>query len=168
MSRSYSSEASRTIRCMCRDAARALPILAYCLIPNHVHLVVRPTFGYRSCRSAHWLFTSHARRYHWRSTNSARTSGRDVFKTLRFNRSSSAHSSAIRRANPLAAKLVARAEDWRSSSLRWLAVACDLASRTVPHDGRVTTRLRNQPPRRHVAACARVSIDNGRSARRSG
>lgn len=39
-------------------------LLAYCLMPNHVHLVVRPVGDGDLGRWMQWLLTSHVRRYH--------------------------------------------------------------------------------------------------------
>lgn len=64
-------------------------ILAFCLMPNHVHLVLWPREGDDLSRWMHWLLTTHVRRYH-----------------LRY----------VER-NPLRANLVDRAEGWRWSSL---------------------------------------------------
>ena len=41
-----------------------LPILAACLMPNHVHLVVRPMVDHDVARWTRWLFTTHVRHYH--------------------------------------------------------------------------------------------------------
>src|SRR5262245_35253200 len=38
-----------------------LPVLAACLMPNHVHLVVRPSANKDITRWMHWLFTTHSR-----------------------------------------------------------------------------------------------------------
>ena len=41
-----------------------LPMFAACIMPNHIHLVMRPRRDGDLARWAHWLFTTHARRYH--------------------------------------------------------------------------------------------------------
>jgi REP element-mobilizing transposase RayT len=41
-----------------------VPMLAACLMPNHIHLVVRPTDGEDLARWTHWLFTTHVRWHH--------------------------------------------------------------------------------------------------------
>jgi len=96
-----------------------IPILAMCLMPNHVHLVVRPNSAADLARWAHWLFTSHARRYHAKYGSSGHVwQGR--FKTFAIQ--ADHHLLTVLRyveRNALAGKLVARAEDWRWSSLRW-------------------------------------------------
>ena len=48
------------------DARWRLPVdvLAYCLMPNHFHLVLRPHGDGDLGRWMQWLLTAHARRYH--------------------------------------------------------------------------------------------------------
>jgi len=96
-----------------------VPIHACCLMPNHVHLVVQPGSGDDLIRWAHWLFTSHAHRYHARYGSSGHVwQGR--FKTFAIQ--GDQHLLSVMRyveRNALAGKLVARAEDWRWGSLRW-------------------------------------------------
>jgi len=41
-----------------------MPLIAYCLMPNHIHLVVRPDGNGDIARWMQWLFTTHARHYH--------------------------------------------------------------------------------------------------------
>lgn len=47
------------------EASVRLPmrLLAYCLMPNHFHLVVRPHADGDLSRWMHWLTTTHVRRY---------------------------------------------------------------------------------------------------------
>jgi putative transposase len=96
-----------------------IPILAMCLMPNHVHLVVRPDSADVLARWAHWLFTSHARRYHAKYGSSGHVwQGR--FKVFAIQ--ADHHLLTVLRyveRNALAGKLVVRAEDWRWSSLCW-------------------------------------------------
>jgi putative transposase len=49
-----------------REASERLPmrVLAYCLMPNHFHLAVRPYNDGDLSRWMHWLSTAHVRRYH--------------------------------------------------------------------------------------------------------
>jgi len=39
-------------------------VIAYCLMSNHFHLLVRPQRGEELSRWVQWLMTSHVRRYH--------------------------------------------------------------------------------------------------------
>ncbi len=41
-----------------------MSVYAYCLMPNHFHLVVMPTIAVDLSKSMQWLMTSHVRRYH--------------------------------------------------------------------------------------------------------
>ena len=96
-----------------------LPMFATCLMPNHVHFVVRPCNDADVARWMQWLFTTHASHYHakygttghvWqgRYKHFAVQDDHYLFALLRY----------VER-NALRAKLVARAEDWRWGSLNW-------------------------------------------------
>jgi putative transposase len=41
-----------------------MPVLAYCLLPNHFHLAVRPEKDGDLSRWMHWVLNTHVRRYH--------------------------------------------------------------------------------------------------------
>ena len=45
-------------------AEMPMPVLAYCLMPNHFHLAVRPRHDGDLSRWMHWLQNAHVRRYH--------------------------------------------------------------------------------------------------------
>src|SRR5689334_20416551 len=49
-----------------REAQDRTPVrlLAYCLMPNHFHLAVRPAGDEDLSRFVQWLLTAHVRRYH--------------------------------------------------------------------------------------------------------
>ena len=96
-----------------------LPVLAACLMPNHVHLVVRPRSDGDIAPWISWLFTTHVRRHHrkygttgrlWQGRYKASLIQQDhhLLTVLRY----------VER-NALAAKLVERAEHWRWGSLNW-------------------------------------------------
>ena len=97
----------------------ALPILAMCLMPNHVHLVVRPSANTDLARWMHWVFTTHVRWYHAKYATTGRIwQGR--FKA--FVAQDDHHLLTVMRyveRNALRAKLVERAEDWEWGSLNW-------------------------------------------------
>ncbi len=42
----------------------SVKIFAYCLMPNHFHLVLQPDRAYKLSKWMQWLMTSHVRRYH--------------------------------------------------------------------------------------------------------
>ncbi|WP_454063736.1 REP-associated tyrosine transposase [Candidatus Nitrospira salsa] len=103
---------------------RPLRIIAYCLMPNHFHLLVWPRKDGELSQWMQWVMTTHVRRYHrdhqsnghiWQGRFKAFPIQQDehLLKVWRY----------IER-NPVRARLVTRAEDWRWSSLptrgRWL------------------------------------------------
>ena len=92
-------------------------VLAYCLMPNHFHLVLRPHNDGDLSRWMQWLLTSHVRRYHRKHGSSGHVwQGR--FKA--FPCQEDAHLLAVLRYvewNALRAGLVTRTEDWPHGSL---------------------------------------------------
>jgi len=100
-----------------------LPIIAACLMPNHLHLVVRTAHDADLARWAHWLFTTHARRYHKKYKTSGRVwQGR--YKAFVIQQD--AHLLTVLRyveRNALSANLTPRAETWEWGSLHWRLTA---------------------------------------------
>jgi len=103
-------------------------LLAYCLMPNHWHLLVWPRKSGELSRFIGWLTLTHTQRWHAHrhSTGSGHVyQGR--FKS--FPIQADDHLYVVARyveRNALRAKLVARAEQWRWSSLhRWLQGSAD-------------------------------------------
>jgi putative transposase len=100
------------------DARARIPIavLAYCLMPNHFHLVVMPAEGDDLSRWMQWLMTSHVRRYH----GHYRTCGhvwQGRFKSFIVKQDE--HLVTLVRyveGNPVRAGLVKTARDWQWSS----------------------------------------------------
>jgi len=96
-----------------------VPILSACLMPNHLHLVVRPAGADDLAQWAQWVFTTHVRWYHAKyGTNGRLWQGR--FKAFLIQQDH--HLLTVMRyveRNALRAKLVERAEDWRWGSLAW-------------------------------------------------
>jgi putative transposase len=92
-------------------------LLAYCLMPNHFHLVVRPHEDGDLSRWMQWLLTTHVRRYVKHHGHSGHVwQGR--FKA--FPIQDDAHLVTVVRyveRNALRANLVTRAEEWPWSSL---------------------------------------------------
>ena len=109
------------LRCF-RDVLDESPmaVLAYCIMPNHWHLVLAPRRDGQLSQFMQRLTITHARRWieHRRRVGSGHVyQGR--FKS--FACQSDGHFLALCRyveRNPLRTKLVARAEDWPFSSLR--------------------------------------------------
>jgi putative transposase len=114
----------------------AMPILAACLMPNHLHLVVRPFEHGDLARWAHRVFTTHVRRHHRKYETTGRLwQGR--FKAFLIQEDH--HLLTVIRyveRNALRAGLVARAEHWRWGSLRWRttqsSLQMELAHSPVP------------------------------------
>jgi putative transposase len=94
-------------------------LFAYCIMPNHWHLVVSPKTDGTLSRFMHWLTTTHARR--WQNVHGVAGLGavyQGRFKSIPIG--SDRHFLWVCRyveRNPLRASLVERAEEWRWSSL---------------------------------------------------
>jgi len=96
----------------------SIDICAYCLIPNHFHMVLMPNQPDHLSMWMHWLMSTHANRYrqHYKTTGHL-WQGR--FKS--FIIQNDEHLITVLRyveANPLRAGLVFSAKDWLWSSLR--------------------------------------------------
>ncbi len=102
------------------EACRRLPmrVLAYCLMPNHIHLALWPHADEDLSRWMQWLLTAHVRRYHTHYQSSGHVwQGR--FKAFPIQQDD--HLLTVLRyieRNPVRAGLVVRAEHWQWSSLR--------------------------------------------------
>ena len=96
-----------------------MPVLAYCVMPNHWHLVLWPPVDVSLSAFMQWLTSTHVRRYHEhydlvgtghlyqaRFRNKVCRDERGVLATIRYVE-----------ANPLASDLVERSRDWPFSSL---------------------------------------------------
>ncbi len=107
-------------------------VFAYCVMPNHFHLVLRPDGEYDLSRFMHWLTTTHAQRLHaWNGTSGTGAVYQGRFKSVPVQ--CDQHFLTVCRyveRNPLRAKLVTAAEQWRWSSLwrRLARPASDLLS----------------------------------------
>ena len=94
----------------------SINILAYCLMPNHFHMVVLPAKAEGLSRWMQWLMTSHVRRYHhFYGTNGHVWQGR--FKSFIVQRGDPL-STLMRyvEGNPVRSGLVDSAKDWKWSS----------------------------------------------------
>lgn len=109
----------RAFVALLQEAGRHVPVrlLGFCLMPNHFHLVLWPRAEGDLSRYLQWLLTAHVRRYHRRYRSSGHVwQGR--FKAFPIEQD--AHLLTVLRyveRNPLRARLVKRAENWRWSSL---------------------------------------------------
>ena len=105
-------------------------------MPNHFHLVLRPHADGDLGRFMQWLLMAHARRYHRHYGTSGHIwQGR--FRAFPIQEDD--HLIAVLRyveRNALRAELVARAEDWKRSSLAgWLGGGAHLWSGDPPVRG---------------------------------
>jgi putative transposase len=112
-----------------KAVARAnIALFAYCIMPNHWHLLLTPRAEGGLSRCMHWLTTTHARR--WQDSHGTPGLGavyQGRFKALPIRADD--HFLCVCRyieRNPLRASLVSRAEDWCWSSAHgdrraWLA-----------------------------------------------
>jgi putative transposase len=101
-----------------------IELFGFCLMPNHWHLVVRPAGDGDLAAYLSWVTNTHVKRYraHYRRTSGHLYQGR--YKS--FPVQEDAYFLTLLRyveANPLRAKLVARAQDWR-----WSSLGCDAAT----------------------------------------
>jgi len=93
-----------------------IKVFAYCLMPNHFHMVLMPIRAEELSKSMQWLMTSHVRRYH----KCYKTSGhiwQGRFKSFIIQRDD--HLLTVLRyveGNPVRAGLVRSARDWLWSS----------------------------------------------------
>ncbi len=96
-----------------------LSIIAACLMPNHVHLVVRPDGSDVLPRWTRWLFTTHVRHYHEKYATTGRLwQGRYKSFLVQDDHYLLTVMRYVER-NAQRANLVERAENWRWGSLHW-------------------------------------------------
>ncbi|MFB0527135.1 MAG: transposase [bacterium] len=97
-------------------ARYAIKIFAYCLMPNHFHMVVAPIRAEELSKGMQWLMTSHVRRYHQHYGTSGHIwQGR--FKSFIIQQDN--HLLTVLRyveGNPVRAGVVNSAKDWLWSS----------------------------------------------------
>jgi putative transposase len=96
-----------------------LPIIAACLMPNHLHFVVRPKADNDVARWTQWLFTTHVRHYHEKYQTTGRLwQGRYKAFLVQDDHYLLTLIRYVER-NAARAKLVDHAEKWRWGSLNW-------------------------------------------------
>lgn len=101
------------------NAKHPVKILAFCLMPNHFHLVLQPIRDASLSPFMHWWMTSHVRRYHrYYHRHGHVWQGR--FKSFPIQQDS--HLLTVLRyvlLNPVRARLVKQANEWPWSSLQY-------------------------------------------------
>ena len=103
-----------------------LELFAFCLLPNHFHLVARPMADGQLSKFMQWFTATHSRRWHLlRGTTGTGAVYQGRFRA--FPVQTDEHFLTVCRyveRNPLRANLVTRAEDWPWSSM---------SQRAMPH-----------------------------------
>jgi putative transposase len=106
-----------------------LPLLSYCVMPNHWHLIVRPEHAQHLSKSMHWLTCTHAHRWchaHERTGPGPLYQGR--FKAIQVQPDIHlVRACRYVERNALKAEFVGRAEDWR-----WCSAYQRVKNRTTP------------------------------------
>jgi putative transposase len=148
------------------DALNRFPVdlLAYCLMGNHWHLILRPRTGDALSRMMAWLTVTHARRHHMHYPNPG--SGhlyQGRFKS--FPVEADEHFLTLARyvhGNPMRAGLVKRAEQWRWSDLgRGGGVSLPLVEWPVDRP-RQWVKIVNEPMESAGVGAIEVSLNRGR------
>ena len=153
-------------------------VLGWCLMPNHFHLVVWPRADGDLAAWMQWLMTSHVRRYH-RGHGSSGHVWQGRFKSFPVQRGRPPRSQRAAgvlgganplwlllryvERNPLRARLVRRAENWRWSSLWWWARPAAERPLRIEPAGRPADWLKlvHQPLTEAELAAMRRSVNRG-------
>jgi len=147
-----------------RRASERIPmrVLAWCLMPNHVHLVLWPHFDGDLGRWMHWLLTSHVLAHRRRYETIGRIwQGRFKAPPIQQDRHLLVVLRYVER-NPVRAGLVGCAEEWPWSSLRRRGKADSLlATSPVPLPGPWCDWV-NAPLTPAETAAVRTSVERGR------
>jgi putative transposase len=96
-----------------------MPLLAYCIMPNHWHLVLHPKHDGEMSEFMRWVTTTHVRQRRVRTKSVGEGHlYQGAYKSFPVQEDNHLHD-LIRyvEQNPLRAKLVEKAEDWQWSSL---------------------------------------------------
>jgi putative transposase len=144
-----------------------LPLLAYSLMPNHWHFVVRPNADHQVSAFFRWLTHTHTMRWH----ASHQTSGTGHLYQGRFKAfpiEEDDHLLTVIRyveRNPLRANLCRRAEEWKYGSA-WLRTNTSGASAAILSPWPISTPTRwldrvNQPQTAREEEAIRRSVARG-------
>jgi putative transposase len=141
-----------------------ISLFAYCLMPNHVHLVVRPAGDGDITRWMKWLFTTHASHYHKKyGTTGHVWQGRYKHFPVQGDHHLLTLLRYVER-NAARAKLVVRAEEWRWGSLHGRVhghAALRLAESPTPLPP-AWSEFVNQPQTSAELAAIRTSVNRQR------
>jgi putative transposase len=146
----------------------AVRLYSYTLMPNHWHLVLQPEHDGQMGRMLRWVTATHTQRYHAHY----HTSGEGHLYQSRFKSfpiADDEHFLSVCRyveRNPLRAKLVKRAEQWRFGSLyRWVENADKQPQLLSPWPIRRTPgwlERVNEPLTQKELQAIRQCVDRGR------
>jgi putative transposase len=153
------------LQILCDGKQRAdVELFGFCLMSNHWHLVLRPKSDGDLAAYLSWVTNTHVKRYraHYRRTSGHVYQGR--YKS--FPVEEDAYFLTLMRyveANPVPAKMVLRAEQWRWSSLgRKSQWSSKLLDRWPVDRPRNWSALVNQPPRDAERQRVIDSMERGR------
>ena len=143
----------------------SIRLLAYCVMPNHFHLVVWPARDGQMVEFMRWFQMVHSKRWHqYRQTEGAGALYQGRYKA--FPVQDGRHFLTVCRyveRNPLRAGLVSRAEDWPWSSLQQRCKNCDgpsLATWPIPTPSDWTAIVNASEPQTDLDAL-RSSVMSG-------
>ncbi len=156
--------------CILLEAHERHPVsvFAYCVMPNHWHMVLQPRTDPQLGSFVHWLTVTHAKRWHaWHGTSGSGHVYQGTYK--RFPVQTDSHYLVVCRyveRNPLRANLVGEAEEWRWSSL-WRREHGDAEAKSLLADWPVERppdylRWVDQPLTERELASVRLCVRRGR------
>jgi putative transposase len=156
-------QAFLTVLTQAREHAN-VDVFGFCLMPNHWHLVLRPRDDGDLARYLSWVTNTHVKRYrsHYPRTSGHLYQGR--YKSFPVN-TDDYFLTLLRyvEANPVRAKLAARAENWRWSSLSCVPeVAAPPLSPWPVTRPRNWSSMVNRPLASAMAERVALSLERGR------
>lgn len=139
-------------------------LFAYCLMPNHWHLIISPHCDGGLSRCMHWLTTTHARRWHLHrgdEGDGAVYQGRYKAIPIQADRHFLATCRYVER-NALRAGLASRAEHWPwgSAFARERDSLARLAAWPVPQPGEWLDYLNTPQTDAEISAIRRAVVHN--------
>ena len=134
-------------------ATYPVKLFGVCLMPNHFHLVVQPATAGTLSPFMQWWMTSHVRRYH-RHYRSHGHVWQGRFKSFPIQQDH--HLLTVLRyvlLNPVRAKIVEHAPDWRWSSLHFPALTDPLPIPLPPDEPFTLNQPLSQPELTTLRTC---------------
>jgi len=152
----------RSFERLLKDAQERVPlrILAYCLMPNHFHLVLWPSLDGDLTKFMNWLTLTHSKRWHvWRGTTGTGPVYQGRFRAGPVQ--TDEHLLTVLRyveRNPLRAGLVSKAEEWEWSSLAQRCKKCSVVPLTtwpIPQPNDWSAIVNDSEPAEEIARIRR-------------